>query len=247
VKIFPAFLLLYPLWRRDGRCLAGWAAGLAVGLGLVPVAVLGPSRTAACYRTLTRVLVAPALHLGGDDSRAKELIETTATDSQSFLAVIHNTLHLGQDRWHRPPEAAPAVRWAHFGLGGLMTVLTLAAAGRRRLQGADVALFLGALTLCMLLLSPVCHTHYFVLSLPALMGLLARAWGRPGGRVGPGLALLLAGNAVANLLPLLPPFEVLKDAGLATYAALAVWAAACRALRRGAAAATGATAARAAA
>jgi hypothetical protein len=232
LKIFPAFLFLYPLWRRDWRCLAGGAAGLAVGLAVVPAAVLGPARTAALYGKLAEVLVGPALHLGADESRAKELIETTATDSQSFVAVIHNTLHLDQDRWHRPPDAAPTVRVAHFALGGLMTALTLGAARRRRLEGAAVVFFLGALTLCMLLLSPVCHQHYFALSLPLVMALLAREWERPGGRVRAGVWLLLGANFVGNALPLFPTFEVLKDAGLATYTALALWAAACLALRR---------------
>src|SRR5262249_44963419 len=53
LKVIPAFLLVLPLWRRDGRFLAGCAAGLAAGLVLVPLAVLGPGRTADCYRKLS--------------------------------------------------------------------------------------------------------------------------------------------------------------------------------------------------
>jgi hypothetical protein len=238
IKIFPAFLFLYPLWRRDWRCLAGGAAGLAVGLAVVPAAVLGPARTVALYGRLAEVLVGPALHLGPDESRATELIRTEATDSQSFLAVIHNTLHLDRPRWARPQDAAPAVRWAHLGLGALMTGLTLLAAWRRRPEGAAVPLFLGALTLCMVLLCPVCHTHYFALSLPLVMGLLAREW-EVAGRIRLGVWALLAVNVVGNILPLFPALEVLKDAGLATYTALALWAAACLALRKAPAAAAG--------
>src|SRR5262249_25022464 len=111
LKIFPAFLLLYPLWRRDGRCLAGCAAGLFVGLILSPVVALGPRRTVDSYSKLAIVLVGPALGWGDHQSRADELIEVTATDSQSFLAAIHNTLHL--DRSHRPKTASPAVRRTH--------------------------------------------------------------------------------------------------------------------------------------
>ncbi len=40
-----AYLLLYPLGRRDWRAAAGWALGLFVGLLLVPALVLGPVRT----------------------------------------------------------------------------------------------------------------------------------------------------------------------------------------------------------
>ena len=53
VKIIPAYLLLLPLWRRDGRCLAGCAAGLVLGLILIPVLSLGPTRTVECYGDMT--------------------------------------------------------------------------------------------------------------------------------------------------------------------------------------------------
>jgi len=239
LKIFPAYLLLYPLWRRDWRAAGGWALGLFVGLLLIPAVVLGPMRTAACYQRLAVVLIGPALHLSDDDSRAKELIEATATDSQSFLVVLHNTLHLDHDRWHRPPTAAAAVRYAHFALAGLFTLLTLAAASRRRREdGPGVALFLGALTLIMLVSSPVCHTHYFMLSLPLVMALLARMWDRAGdARLTGGVWLLLLTQLIGNALPLIPAFWVVKDAGLALYTALGLWAVACLSLWRGGASA----------
>lgn len=227
LKIFPAFLLLYPLWRRDGRCLAGCAAGLFIGLILIPVVALGPQRMVDSYRQLAIVLVGPALGLGEDQSRADELIEVTATDSQSFLAAIHNTLHL--DRNQRPKTASATVRRAHWLLGAAFTLLTLLAARSRRQEaGLAPVLFLGALTLIMILCSPVCHTHYFVLSLPLVMGLLARDWQRRGTTdLSPGLTSLLALQIVGNTLPLLPPFEILKDIGLALYTALTLWSVAC--------------------
>ena len=48
-------------------------------------------------------LILPALARGEDKSRADELINVTATDSQSFLAVIHNTIYF--DPWKRPATA----------------------------------------------------------------------------------------------------------------------------------------------
>jgi hypothetical protein len=230
LKIFPAFLLLYPLWRRDGRCLAGCAAGLFAGLVLIPAVALGPQRAVDSYSKLAVVLVGPALGWGDDKSRADELIEVTATDSQSFLAAIHNTLH--PDRDHRPKTASPAVRRAHLLIGAAFTMLTLLAARpRRRESGPDAVLFIGALTLVMILCSPVCHTHYFTLSLPLVTGLLALEWQRRGMAViGVGLKILLAVQIIGNTLPLLPPLEVLKDTGLAMYTALALWAVACTVL-----------------
>jgi hypothetical protein len=227
LKLFPAYLLLVPLCRRDGRCLAGCALGLVVGLAVVPVAALGPAATWRCYEEQARVLVAPALHLGGDTSRAKELIEVTATDNQSFQAVLHNTLYL--DRNHRPSEAEPWVRRVHLLLGAGFTLLTLAAGWRHRHEaGLAPPLFVGGLTLVMLLVSPVCHLHYFTLSLPLVMGLLALDWEQ--GRVGR-LSAVMVGlmtlQVLGNTLPLVPAFEVLKDTGLAAYAGLALWLAAC--------------------
>jgi hypothetical protein len=234
LKIFPTYLLLYPLWRRDWRAAAGWAGGLVVGLLLIPGLALGPARTIACYHKLALVLVGPELNLSSDDTRAKELTDATSTDSQSFLVVLHNMLHLDQDRAHRVPTASPAVHVAHGLLAVLFTGLTLAAAGWRRVQsGGAIVLFLGALALVMVASSPVCHTHYFTLSLPLVMALIAREWDRSGGMwLGPGLCVLLGVQMIGNTLPLIPVFEVLKDAGLALCTALALWTAACWALWR---------------
>jgi hypothetical protein len=240
IKIFPAYLLLYPLWRRDGRAVLGWVMGLIAGLLLIPALVIGPAQTIGCYQKLAFVLVGPALNLNQDESRAKELIEATATDSQSFLVVIHNTTHLDVHRLHRVPIAAPWVRVVHFMLAALFTALTLAAASRRRQEDATgIVLFLGALTLIMLPSSLVCHLHYFALSLPLVMALTAREWERNGAmRLSRGLWALIAIQVVGNTLPLIAGLEVLKDAGLALYAALALWATACVSLWRGGAPST---------
>jgi hypothetical protein len=232
LKIIPLYLVLVPVCRREGRCLAGCLLGLVLGLGVVPALWLGPAGTARCYRDLAVGLLAPALHLNEDQSRAKELIEQTATDSQSFVSVLHNTLHLDRDT--RPDVASAAVRRAHWLLAGLFTLLTLAAARRRCAEGRPaLTLFVGALSLIMAASSPVCHTHYFVLSVPLVMGLLAWAWQvhLPLGRRR-ALLLVLALQVVGLTLPLLPGCEVLKDAGLALYAALTLWLAGCLVLWR---------------
>jgi hypothetical protein len=229
LKVIPVLLLVYPLWRRDWRWLVGCAAGLVIGLGLIPAAVLGPQRTLDCYREWTDVLARPGLGTGDDHSRDKELIEVTSTDSQSFLAIWHNTLHL--DRTSRFAEfrtAAPATRLAHWLTGGVLTLLTLLALGRREPADRESLLGIGALLLLMILISPVCHLHYFCLALPLVMGLIALAWDRQGGgaaapRLGAALATLLIVNGVVNLLPHIPGLELLRDTGAATYMALVLW------------------------
>jgi alpha-1,2-mannosyltransferase len=224
LKVIPAFLIVYPLWKRDWRCLAGCSGGLVVGLGLIPAAVLGPGRTLACYREWADVLVRPALAEGQDHSRDKELIGATSTDSQSFEAVLHNTLHLDRDT--RPLEYALQTKLLHWLIGGALTGLTLLVLGRRCACPRDLLLGVGALTLLMLLLSPVCHLHYFCLALPLVAGLLLTLWERQGGPAR-GAAHILRGllvlNVVANTLPHVPGLELTRDLGLATYQALLLW------------------------
>jgi hypothetical protein len=235
LKVFPAYLLVYPLWRRDVRWLAGCAAGLVVGLGIIPTLVFGPHQAWAYYQEWTDVLVRPGLGHGEDHTRDTELIAATATDSQSFLSVLHNTLHL--DRATRPAQATEATRLAHWGIGGTLTGLTLLLLGWRRQGGRRELLGLGMLLLIMFLLSPVCHLHYFCLALPLVMGFLAVAWEAPPGegtsaaRRYLGLSLLLGVHGVANTLPHLPGLEMLRDVGLATYGTLLLWLAAMLVLR----------------
>jgi hypothetical protein len=213
----------------------GCAAGLFVGLLLIPVLVLGPQRMLNEYQQLAVVLVEPALGVGEDRTRAEELINVTATDSQSFRAMIHNTIHLDRDT--RPPQASPLVQKIHWLIGGAFTLATLGVAGfRRTLTGPALVLFVGSLTLVMILMSPVCHTHYFALSLPLGMGLIAWHWERTGkAGLSAGVVALIAVQIIGNTLPLLPATEVLKDVGVATFTALVLWLLACVAIRQPAA------------
>jgi alpha-1,2-mannosyltransferase len=237
LKIFPGFLLLVPLWRRDGRCLIGCAAGLFVGLILIPLVALGPRSFVSEYRQLLVVLVGPALRLGDDKTRADELINATATDNQSFFATLHNTIHLDRDT--RPSDAEPWVLRTAWLLGGAFTLLTLAASYRRRQDnGLSVAWFVGALTLVMILMSPVCHTHYFVLWVPLFMALLARSWERRPlvlnrfSALSPSLLALTAVLILSCTLPVLPTLEVTRDVGVSMYTALLLWLLACVAMLR---------------
>jgi hypothetical protein len=227
LKVIPAFLLLIPLWRRDRRCLAGCALGLVVGLGIIPAMAFGVPRTLSYYREYDEKLLRPGIGTGTDQSRAKELIEMTANDSQSILAALHNTIY--RDRYQRPPHPSETLRWLSYLICALMTAGTLLAAGwRRQLTGTGTVLLVGGLVLNMLLLSPVCHLHYFCLALPLVMGLVATRWDRvEDPRLGLCWTLLMHVYLAANVLPNLPGLEVLRDLGLAMYAALLLWLVGC--------------------
>ena len=110
-----------------------------------------------------------------DQARARELTDTVSTDSQSLLAMLHNTLHL--NRSTRPRNASALLRRWHWaiGIGLLVCALFAAWRGARVAERTDIVILLGALIFNMLLLSPVCHLHYFCLMIPLVMGLLA-AW-----------------------------------------------------------------------
>lgn len=232
LKVIPAFLLIYPVWRRDKRCLAGCAAGLALGLVVVPAAVRGPRQTWEDYRKWNQVMLLPASGVGHDQSRAREVIDVTGTDSQSISAAIHNTVFL--DRATRPRRSPAWIRYVAMSLVAMLTLATLTvASGARGDDGVATALAASGLILVMLAASPVCHLHYFCLAAPMVMGLLAASWD---GAVRPNLprrlAALLAFNTFCMTIPHFPGMEVLRDMGVATYGSLALWLAGCLALAR---------------
>jgi len=222
LKVIPAFLLIYPLWRRDYRCLGGCVAGMMVGMVFIPGAWFGPAQTTGYFEEWYHVLMRPALGRGEDHTRDKELIGATSTDSQSLGAILHNTMHF--DPYKRPREHSATVRLLHWLGGALMTLVTLLAAGRRagghRLRSL---LLLGALTLVMLMLSPICHLHYFCLALPLIMGLVALQWEVYGKKLSLGLIVLVFVNFVANGITHFPNTDAARDLGLAAYATILLW------------------------
>ena len=83
IKIIPAFLLVYPLWKRDWRWLGGSAAGCVLGLFILPAAVVGPGRTAELYRDWVRQVVRPGLTEDVGTDRSRELLGMTATPERT--------------------------------------------------------------------------------------------------------------------------------------------------------------------
>ncbi|CAN5870222.1 hypothetical protein BH11PLA1_BH11PLA1_15360 [soil metagenome] len=129
IKVIPAFLLLAPLWRRDLRTLIGFALGSALFIIIIPTLVFGPVRMWEYNLHFLASTAGPGLGLpAADTSRKFELYGLAGTDSQSLLAVLHNTLNLTTPRGVRPDDAHPIVRIATLTLSAILVILTLWAA-----------------------------------------------------------------------------------------------------------------------
>src|SRR5262249_46274464 len=219
VKVYPIFLLVYPLWQRNWRCLGGCLAGLFIGLVVVPVVALGPARTLAVYDKYATVMLGPALGGGNDDTRVDELLGVNSTWSQSFKAVVHKTIYL--DIATRPLQIAPWLNLAHLALGAALTLLVLLVGRRAQGSATGIVCTVGSLCLLMIVFCPVCHLHYFTLAVPLVMVVVAKHWENRT-TVFPGLALtaVLSVFFIANALPEFDEFPELRDLGLAMYSGL---------------------------
>jgi alpha-1,2-mannosyltransferase len=227
IKVIPLYLLVYPVWRRDFRMLAACGVGLALGLFLLPMSVLGSTQTLGYFSEWNRVLLEPAMGSGADRSRAEELLDINGTDNQSFVAIIHNWINFDETihvpRGSRSAATEPYLRTMHYAAGALFTMFTLLAAGWRRSRSSTVEeLVPAAMIIVMILASPVSHNHYFVLAIPLIMGLMLDG-STDGGYPSMRRCTLLVAFGIATALPLLPGLEWLGDLGLASFAALALW------------------------
>jgi hypothetical protein len=234
IKVIPLYLLSFPVWRRDGRTLAGCAAGLLLGLVAVPLAVLGPSRTISEYRHYGDVFFGPLLGVSEDTSREKEILGMNATDSMGVKHALHNWIY--RDESTRPHSYQPAEEWAHRILGVAMTLLVLLPGSRVPLAGSARAVQQwGALLGLMVIFSPISHVHYFVYCLPLVMGLLLAQWEhRTTLRLNAWLLMAFVWFAAATALPAVPGLDICRDLCLPLFGALPLLALAIFRLWRGA-------------
>jgi hypothetical protein len=206
VKVFPALLLLYPLWRRRWRMMAGVAAGLVAALAILPAVAFGPTRTIEYYRNWIGVIASPGLGQGTDTSRATELTAMGGTDNQSLLAFIHNWRHRALPRDRRPPNAALADRKAVYAIGVVLFLGFIMVMGtRRRDSPRDLLISVGLLVGLALVVSPVAHNYYYLLLLPLAAALLDYGGGDGMGHgVKWRLMLVLAAFMLTDFLARLP-------------------------------------------
>ena len=232
LKLIPAYLLLYALWRRNTRLLIGCATGLLLGFVIIPWAAMGTHLFITANEHYLQNFVLPAITGGRIDPVIEhELTDPRTSDTQSIVAILMNCGHLllGTPRTYTPPLFAK-VGHILFALG--MTGLTLAAAGvRKRFDSIDELLFLGLLSTAVLPIAPVCHPHYYILMIPVIMGVIATFIAPRGQqRVTWSWIFLLAIIPLAHIFTSCPSIQVLRDTGIVTWAAILFWAAGTRLL-----------------
>jgi alpha-1,2-mannosyltransferase len=215
VKIIPAFLVLYPVWRRDTRALGGLLAGLLIAIVIIPVSVWGVSESVALHKKLAVDILFPGALGSGNKKRDEELLKMTATANHSIQAAAHNLQYW--DIMPRPPWASTQTKIIHLTLSLLLTGACLGFHGwRRNDDPVHTLLFLGALLAVMLACSPISHPHYFCFLIPLIMALQAverrqrpdRAW------LSPRLSVSLALTAIIFAFTDLPIWLPRQQAGL---------------------------------
>jgi hypothetical protein len=100
IKVIPAYLLIYPLWKRDGRALVACGIGCIAGLILIPGLVFGPTRAAEHYQTYGSVFFGPLLKVSDINSHKEEILGVNATDSIGVKDALHKWMY---------PNAIPAI------------------------------------------------------------------------------------------------------------------------------------------
>jgi hypothetical protein len=220
VKIIPALLVFFPLMRRDGRGLIGYAAAGVVLMVGVPMAVWGPTGAKDTTIKMVEVVLGPVFSDTADQTRAKELHGTTATDNQSVQSAVHAWIH--PNRETRPPKAERIATFAHLGIaGGVLLITALVGHRRRRIDDPSGQLvFLGCLGAAMLMASPVSHMHYYAFLYPLVVGLWL------GYRDLAVVRYTILVWAVLTHMPLFPGpvFDRLRECGVGIAATLGLWA-----------------------
>jgi hypothetical protein len=237
IKVFPVFLVLVPLWRRDWKCMGGWIVGLLLGVLVVPGLVVGFPKATAYVTEFGQVLVRQLIN-GEPSVRSGELFNAATGDLMSFKSILFKVTHF----WpaSRPAEVPRTFDILHVALSGWLTLVSLAAYSwwpRRPIAGEDAlipVLLVGVLVTVSVPMVPSAQSHYFSLSLVLTIGLVA-AYLLGGAKARWNKPLLVAALTFAVVMSSIrefPGLGIMTDVGAPVLGGLVFWAMGLRELRR---------------
>lgn len=225
IKVFPAYLLLVPFWRRDWRMILACGAGLVAGMLLVPAVIAGPWVAIEMLQGFAQVLFGQLI--GGSASiRTGELFNEAAGDLMSFRSIVFKLMHL----WQQPrPTLVPQIfSVVHVALAGLFTAATLAAMSwlpRKPAANEDPLvplLFVGALITVSVPMVPTAQSHYYALSIVLAAGLVELI--RQNGARQSVLQIgLLVVAVVLSFIREVPGLSIMTDLGAPVWSGLVMW------------------------
>jgi alpha-1,2-mannosyltransferase len=229
LKVIPALLILYPLVRRDWRMLGHFVLAMIVGNVVIPVVALGPERALTTTVTFVNQTILPGLTTK-PGALSRELTDMTGTDNQSIRSIIHTVVNWSANP--RPPVASASTKLAHAAISLVLVVWTFRAARRIADERYRTLFLLSGLVIVMVAITPVNHTHYMALAVPAVLGLVHWDLEKRGKFVwGPALVLVMTLHMLSGIyprLPFLPGFQAARDLGVTMLGTLLVWWAALR-------------------
>lgn len=235
LKVFPAYLLILPFWRRDWVCLASCAAGLVAGFLLIPGLIAGFPEAIGATTDFGRLLSTQLLG-SGTSIRSAELFNEAAGDLMSFKSLLFKMTHLLS--MPRPVDVPRLFAVLHVALAGIMTLVSLWSIGwwpRKPSATEDplVPLLLaGILITVSVPMVPTAQSHYFALSLVLTMGLFAHWRGTDGVIRMPPMQVALLGLAfVLSFIREIPGFRFMTDLGAPVISGMIMWAIGLHALR----------------
>jgi hypothetical protein len=165
LKVFPAVLLAYFVWRRRWRFVITTLLAVAIGAFIIPAAVFGWQRNLNYLRQWVNVIGKPAIEAESekaDNPLYAQLLSAQLPRNQSLAAVL--TRLTGNER----------SRWAAVVIGLAMAAAMLII-GWRRNDKTEIFI-LSAVVVWMLLIPPVSWSHYFMLLLLPLAVLVVVAF-----------------------------------------------------------------------
>jgi hypothetical protein len=204
--------------------LGHFVMGILVGTVLIPVAALGPDRAWETTESFVNQTLLPGLTTR-PGALSNELTDMTATDNQSVRAIVHALVNWGTKL---PREASTETKLAHAAIALFLIAATFLAVRRIPDERYRTLFLLSGLTIVSVAVTPVNHTHYMALAVPAVLGLVY--WElehRNQFRWGFVLYIVVVLHVVSGVyprLPFLPGYQEARDLGLTMLGTLVVWA-----------------------